>query len=155
MTVTPWCSTLLSRTTRRRSAINLLASACLARGNNDVHCRRTQAHLPRWRRAKGRSDDLAFCVQRREAKCCNGRHLLPWQRSFVRQIDRAEPARSTPFLWPVPWGLAPKVRYLHAAFLPIEMKLRPTTLYQSLLSPSDRKVPIRLLECDVRGARPR
>ena len=43
-------------------------------------------------------DYLSLCVQRREAKWCNGRHPLPWQTSFARQTDRAVPAQSTLFL---------------------------------------------------------
>jgi hypothetical protein len=46
-------------------------------------------------------------------------------------------------------GPGTRGRHLHAAFLPIEMKPGRTTIYQSLLSPSDRKVSIRLPECDV------
>jgi hypothetical protein len=79
-----------------------------------------------------------------DAICFHGKGRL-----CVKLIGQS-PLDQLPFLAGA-LGPGTQGRYLHAAFLPIEMKLGPTTLYQSLLSPSDRKVPIRLLECDVRA----
>jgi hypothetical protein len=44
------------------------------------------------------ADVLSARVPRWEVKWCNGRHPAPGQTLFARQIDRAAPAQSAPFL---------------------------------------------------------
>jgi hypothetical protein len=111
--------------------------------------RPTQALLPHRRElrdARGMSCHLVFRGGKRNG-AMDAIHFHGKGRSCIKLIGQ-HPLNQLSSL-AAALGPSTQGRHLHAAFLPIEMKPELATLDQSLLSPSDGKVPIRLLECAV------